>query len=347
MQARHGLLAAIGALVLIASLAWLLRGQGGTEGGQLLPEFGATRAGVTQLSLLGAGRTTLLTFEKTQGHWTLRERGGWHADEARVEQLLDELAQARIVEGKTRKPDRYPRIGVEDIAAVDATGVAWSWLAAGQRHELIVGDPGPGQQGRHVRLSSEAQALLVDRALATDRDPLAWLDHRLLDVPMPRIREASVQPRSGTAFRVLAGSDGFSVADVPLASSDSDVCADLAGFLDRLVFEDVASADHLPVASALAADIRVDFLSVNGMVVSVQAWRNEARYWIEMSVRLDEETARAWLATSAPGATEEAVTALRSEIDALQLRLKGRRFLLSIDKAAVLVKTRPQYVLAP
>ena len=91
-------------------------------------------------------------------------------------------------------------------------------------------------------------------------------------------------------------------------------------------------------------DMQVRFESVNGKTVVIRAWRDGARFWIEVVPQLDEQAARRWLELRAPGKTEEGLLALRDEVRTLDSRVHGFRFLPSIEKTAVLIKTRPQYL---
>lgn len=344
MVARRWLIAVVVAASLSCLVLLSYRTQVALAPALLLPEFAASRDQVTRLALIGAGRTALVTMERNKGQWQVAERGGWPADDSRVQQLLDELAGATIIERKTARADRYARIDVEDLSDPEAGGLGLVWKAGQETGELIIGAPGPAVlQGRHVRRPGQAQALLVDRSLFLDRAALAWLDHRIIDLPMPRIRAVQVRPRDGTAFDVVAVDDGFAVAGVSTTHSSREACSALAGFLDQLVFEDIATAASNANLEPLP-DMSSEFLAVDGQVISVRAWRRDARYWVALSLRLDEDMAQRWLAGSAGTNKAEDLRALRIKTRILHSRLQDYRFLLAIEKTAVLVKTRPQYL---
>jgi hypothetical protein len=192
-------------------------------------------------------------------------------------------------------------------------------------------------------------------------DALAWLDRRLLDLPSSRIREVRVRPRDGTAFVVRMDASGHALDGVPMAMSDVAACSALAGILERLEFEALESPGQASVAvgaetaivaaqdasPAAAADFSSEFLAVDGRRIVVEGWRREARYWVSLSVSLDRDEARDWLARGVAAEAGPALAGLERDVAALQARLEGRRFLLALDRTAILVRRRPQYILLP
>lgn len=336
---------------------------------RLLPGFRQSSDGLREISLTSGGGEKVLTLDRSrdrenhqQDQWTAREYQGWPVSQGQVQALLATLAQARIVERKTSRVDLHPRLGVEDVAHADAGGLKLAWRGGAGEGALILGKPGPAGRGQYVRLDGSVQALRVEPAILSGRNALAWLDRQLLDLPAARIREVRVQPRDGSAFAVRMDASGHVLAGVSPALSADDACTALAGALERLEFEDIESSGagvgaaaaegSLNAAASVqvageGADFSAEFLVVDGRRVVVTGWRRDARYWVTLSLSLDDTEARTWLAQGAGVEVERSLSSLRREVDGLQARLAGRRFLIGIERAAPLIRRRPQYLRLP
>src|SRR5919206_1534319 len=67
------------------------------------------------------GGTEKLTLRRAaDGKWQVEERGGYPADGKRVREVALGLANLRLVEAKTAKPDLLPRLDLADPAKPDA-----------------------------------------------------------------------------------------------------------------------------------------------------------------------------------------------------------------------------------
>ena len=116
------------ALTVVAILVVTFTGPGGTpvnstEQALLLPELSKQINGVDRVEIITAGNNVVATMVKPGNSWQLVQMDGYQADWQKLRTMLADLAQARVVENKTDKPEYYARLGVEDIDAADAGGV--------------------------------------------------------------------------------------------------------------------------------------------------------------------------------------------------------------------------------
>ena len=89
----------------------------------LLPGLAEQVNDVNRIEIVKAGSNTVATLRKGEQQWRVDQMGGYRADWSKIQALLAALAQARVIEAKTDKPEYYSRLGVEDISAEDAGGV--------------------------------------------------------------------------------------------------------------------------------------------------------------------------------------------------------------------------------
>jgi hypothetical protein len=200
---------------------------------------------------LSKGDGTRTTLKKGATDWLVGERE-YPADSGKVRKLLLDLAALNVVEEKTRTPENYPVLGVEDTTSPKATGTRVDAVTATKTYSLIVGKSSGAKSG-YVRVVNMPQSFLAAPLIAPDADPRRWLDHALIDIPQDRIKEFVVKPAQGagyTASRATKEQPDFAVAEVPKGRElSSPAAADpIAGSLAGVSLDDVQRAPTTPPA---------------------------------------------------------------------------------------------------
>ena len=362
MRARTLALLALGVLLASALAWWLVERQSpgnAVSEAVALPGFAARVDAIDRIQVLGAGAKPLVLIEKRDGRWVMPDRDGWPANQREVGSALFRLGQARRLEAKTADPKRHARLGIEDVTAADAKGT--QLVLAGGTEEpvrITVGSNHPALGGSYVRVGDEVQAWLLDEDIAPARSAPDWLDRRLLDVPMARIDAIRVTPASGRAFTLTRVDDRFSIDGLaPSAMANPDAGNSTGGFTDQLPLDDVASD------TGTAATQTAVFESLDGLGITVAAWRQDGGTWARLGVALDEARAREWFARPQAGAAqggegsdaadadtlasaspEQRLVELRSQVDTWNKAFAGRQFLLPPQKAQGLMRSRNDYL---
>src|SRR5690349_23162695 len=135
MTGRRVVQLLIAAVVVIGLAVWLSSKNSPSHSG----EVGQTVLSGLDKSALNAitevhlvkGDGTKTTLKKGSADWTVAERG-YPADSGRVRKLLLDLAALNVVEEKTRLPDNYPALGVEDTNSAKATGTRVELVTPGK-----------------------------------------------------------------------------------------------------------------------------------------------------------------------------------------------------------------------
>lgn len=346
MRARSlGVLAL--AVAAAAGLAWWLLAAQATVSpaisGKALPGFDAQVESVDRIDVLGAGAQTLVSIVKRDGQWQMPSRQDWPANQREVTQALFRLGQATRVEAKTANPALHARLGVEDVASAQAKGSQLRLSGGAVQVQITVGNNHPALGGSYVRIGDEPQVWLLDTDIAPARNPVDWLDRRLLDMPMARIQRIRIVPAAGRAFTLSRRDDRFSLDGLPpTAMATPNIGNATAGFTDQLSLDEVA-----PDAGATAQQTVV-FESVDGLDITVAAWTQGEGTWSRLSVELDPARAEAWLAqrqaASAEVTPEAGMAELRAQVAEWQARFQGHQFLLAAFKAEPLMRTRDDYL---
>ena len=186
--------------------------------GLLLPEISAQINDVDRVEIVTAGDVAVATLVKAEGGWQLEQMGGYRADWSKLQALLAALAQARVIEAKTDKPEYYDRLGVEDIAAEDADSVLVRVAIGDQSTGILIGHEAQGRQGQYVRLQDSAGSVLVDREFDVPATSLAWADSRIIDINSSEVAEVEVIHPTGErvlVMRISADQTDFDLAGLP------------------------------------------------------------------------------------------------------------------------------------
>jgi hypothetical protein len=215
-----GLVIATAAVVVVAIVLTVHGGSSARDpqsGVTVLPELTRRAKDVARLTLVhGESKTTL---QRKGDQWLVEEKSGYPADPTKVHQVLLGLAELRYVEAKTRKPDLYPRLEVEDAGKKDAksTLVTASTEKGDLVGEIIVGkhrvdELGGGVDGIYVRKPGDPQSWLARGTLDLPGDTLGWLDRKLLDLPGDKVKELVLTQADGSKLDLARDKPGDPLA---------------------------------------------------------------------------------------------------------------------------------------
>jgi hypothetical protein len=312
------ILTAVTVLVVVAAIVE----QSGTAsatrvaaGEKLFPDLGAELNSVARIEV--AEHDKAFTILRNNDQWTLRERAGYRVDPDVVKRVLSALVEMQTVEPKTDKPASYPRIQVEDVAAKDAKSlqVTLKSNAGKDLARLVVGKARESKTGAaadrlYVRRAGEAQSWLVKSTLSVDRDPVRWLDRKIVDVARDRIsRITTVQP-DGARLIVAKDKPGdagsFAIQGAVPAGMKPKSQGDLsapAGALAGLEFDDVKPVAEIDFGKKPVGE--ASFRTFDGLVLSIKMAEIDGNVWGLVSASVDESARPAQTEAAKPDAAKK------------------------------------------
>jgi hypothetical protein len=193
MRARSFVIFAAVTVLLLAAAIWSVVSQRGTSavatGGA--PVFPALVSDVNKAAEIDiAYFKGTITLKRTGESWALAEKQNYPVPRERPRDLLVALTTLKQLEAKTREPDRYARLAVEDIGPKESEAVsvtvkdeAGKTLAAGivgKRNEALYGKSGGGT---YVRRAGEAQAWLAEGVVRVGVTHKDWVDKIIVSLP--------------------------------------------------------------------------------------------------------------------------------------------------------------------
>ncbi|MDX1486948.1 MAG: DUF4340 domain-containing protein [Acidiferrobacterales bacterium] len=325
------------ATVLVALTAIVARQQTTsipTQDEKLFPEL------LTQLNetaeIIGTSNEGTFTLLANEGRWLIKERRGYPADANKVHQLLIGLSQLRRVEPKTRNPELYAKIGVEDVTVEGAKSLRITLKSTDGRvlADLLLGNRRLGKANLNlheyfVRLAGEPQSWLVEGKIPDEKSVLSWLDQRVLDLNADRVREVQVVHPDG--HKVVVRRKDPSVADYELvglpkgAEIESAYAVNSIGnTLTNLTLDDVKPAADVSFDGK--GPLTAELSTFDGLRVNMQAIkdgdRSLARFRATFDSSLIQETKTGTEEKADKTSPLKQAEAVKQEADELNKRWK-------------------------
>ncbi len=234
---------------------------------RLMPHMSAIRSLVSGVRIQTSGKSLLL--RRKDGRWQVlpaREA----ADDARVREWLDRLAEARILAPRTRRPAQYGLLGVANPGQPGA-GTSVELLGVTGLPRLLIGRYEPRLAGTFVRRRGSKQALLVEGDLTASPRAVDWMPHPLLSLPASAVLQVDLLGQGGQRFlvdRSLEGTPRVRVAPAHLHQPLA-VGVLLLGMFDGFDYTGVQ-----PYAGPPAHAIQLRALLSDGSLLTLMAWRD-------------------------------------------------------------------------
>ena len=281
------------------------------------PAFPALRANPDAVAkiVLTTPEGSFSLVRETGDRWSSAERFGYTVDSKRVRDLVVALADMRLIEAKTKMPDRYGRIQVEDVKAKDAKsrllrlesadGKVLAEALIGKEHHRLTGTE---PEGTYLRRPGEAQAWLASGGIRIEPKVVDWLDKQVVDLGADSVRRVEIRPDGSPAYVVTRPAEGGALAFEGLAQGEKpkkDANLDrLAGAFAGVTFDDVKPRTQLSWPSAHQTAIATTF---GGVELTVQLAKIDDQPWAIFDAR---EVAAATPANgAAPAAGDQAAAA--------------------------------------
>lgn len=292
------------------------------SGEPVLPALARQAGDITSIELRQAGQVLTLRRAAAGDGWGIAERDGFPVKAEKVRKLMLDLAEARLVEAKTRLPEKYALLELEDTAVKDAKSRSVRLATASTTlGEVVVGKTTPeafgvGKGGIYIRKPGDPQTWLADKApeiLLAVRD---WVDRSIVVVDATKQKAVTIPQPSGEPLRIAAKTkdgkpDGFEFAEpVPAGKKlkggeSADAIARTFGILD---LDDVRKA----AAPAAGETVRTASLeTTEGMTLAYEIVRDKDAAWLKVT------------ATGSADAVKEQVAAIAKRTSGWQFKIAG------------------------
>jgi hypothetical protein len=298
----------------------------GTAGGaKLLPSFQRDMPRIGTITLKQGAQS--ITLERKGETWSVKDRGGYPVQGERVRALLVKLADAQLVDRKTRNPERFGLLELEDIGAKDAKSrfLAVADDKARPLAEIIVGKKsaeqfGAGKGGTYIRRPSEKETWLVNTEIDVNPAVNQWVDTAIFEAEIAKVKRVELTIPGDTPTVVVdreagkpANKDAYTLAGMPAGKKlKSDyTLEDLVNAFARVELEDV----RRPVAPAADAAAPV-----------TATYETEAGTRITMRVRSEGDARWAIVEAAGEGDGKAAADKINGVAKGWEFRLPGWKY---------------------
>lgn len=215
-MSRSLLILVIAAILACGAGYWLLQegGPSQEESQFALPLLAEHATDVDRITLSNANGV-LLNAQRENDRWQTDVYtdsgelvGRFPVDHEKLASLLQALAQAELVEPKTRKDSNYHHLGLQDISANDSLATLVTLASKGQSWQVLLGNNSTIGNDRYLRVPSQAQAWLSDREINLPLTNSEWLQQPIL--PFDESDFSSITRVDGASWQIFRARAGES-----------------------------------------------------------------------------------------------------------------------------------------
>ena len=180
---------------------------GRAAGDKLFPALVSEASQVATIEVKQGDEVAVL--ERKGGSWSLKSRDGYPADPVKVRTLLVGLAEAELIESKTRRPDRYGVLELEDPAEKGAKSRLVRLLGAQGNviGEAVIGKKrveilGTGKGGTYVRKPGDPQTWLANAELDAPLAAKDWVKTSVLTLDASNFSRVTIEIPGEEALKI-------------------------------------------------------------------------------------------------------------------------------------------------
>ncbi|MEX0828733.1 MAG: DUF4340 domain-containing protein [Nitrospirales bacterium] len=266
------------------------------QSGQLLfPDFMNVVNDVKEVVIETKEQT--VTLVRGEYFWGVKEKASYRADVEKVKQAIVGMADLRIREPKTKNPELYERLGLQDSNQEGSLSktVTVKTVDNPEAVKLVVGNQKPAKGNPrmsdiYVRKPGDLQTWVVTGNLPLETVADEWLDKEVTALTTKRVRQVTVTHPSGDTlhlskekpedldFRMDSVPPGFKIA------SQFNV-NNVVGTLVQLSLEDVKSQAEIDFAVKQGVSATLD--TFDGLRLQVHTTKRNEQIWAKLSAEFD------------------------------------------------------------
>lgn len=303
---------------------------GTITGAKAVPELASKTGDVASLVISQGGKT--LTLDRKGDGWAIKERDGFPAKGDAARALIVRLSQAQLIEKKTRNPERYTLLQLEDPASKTAKSRQVRLLDSNGKSigDVIVGSKRAGAFGIHktgtyIRLPDSPQTWLTDAEIDLAGDVSDWIQRTVFTIDDKAIAKVALQAPGEPTLTIArkGGNEGdFTIADIPDGQ--------------KLKSDTAPGAVARALADVEIDDVRKQTSSPDGPKVSSVVLT--AKDGMVVTFRLRSDADAQWLSIEASGSGDA-----EAKAKAINTRVEGWEFKLPSWRAKTIFKAPSEF----
>ena len=263
----------------------------------VFPELKAVINDVTELSM--ATQSGAITLHRQEDTWRVKEKHDYPADLGTVRETLIGLAELTTLEPKTRKPELYEKLGLQDVEAEGSlsTGITLKDATGNTVVAAIIGNDRPAQRkGGYkelfIRKAGDPQTWLAEGRLMVEKNPGKWLDKELVQIETKRVRRLTVTHPDRTRLVVEKARPAdlnYQMADLPegLEIESQFTVNNIVSTVTSLSLDDVKPRSEVPFDGQPV--VTAVFETFDGLQGTVQLLSKDEKNYVTISATFNPD----------------------------------------------------------
>lgn len=294
-------LAVLAAILIIVTVFVAQQQSGAPPMGQpVFPELKAAINDVTELSV--ATQSSTITLHREEDTWRVKEKYDYPADLGTVRETLIGLAELKTLEPKTRKPELYEKLGLQDVETKGSlsTGITLKDATGHTLAAAIIGNdrPAKGKSGYKeifIRKAGDPQTWLVEGRLTVEKNPGEWLNKELVQIETKRVGRLTVTHPDETRLVVEKAKPAdldYQVVDLPegLEIQSQFTVNNIVSTVTSLSLDDVKPRSEVPFDGQPV--VTAVFETFDGLQGTVQLLPKDEKNYVTISAAFNADLIR-------------------------------------------------------
>ncbi len=264
------------------------------------PVFPGLMSKINEVSeLVVNAQSKTMTIVRDGESWSVKEKHHYPANMGKIREALIGLGELNFLEAKTKNPELYEKLGLEDVDAEgsismrvtlkDSAGTTLAEVIVGKQHPS---KGNPSQDEVYVRKPGNPQTWLTIGKLSIEKIPSEWLDKDFLEVEPKRVRRVHITHSDNTIL-VLEKENpddlDFKVTNLPEGEEIQSQFAvnNIVSTVTSLSLDDVQPSSEISFEDAPV--VTATFETFDGLEGTVKLFRKDEKDYVKVSAAFNAD----------------------------------------------------------
>lgn len=327
--------------ILAILIAWLIvyldKSSTSSKDKLLYPKLSDDVNNLTKMSISTNGEN--VTLKKQDNDWIIEEKFNFLADKNKIRQLVTNLSSSILKERKTKNPDNYSKLGLDDN---QSTKVSIYKNSDKPLIDLRIGDIMHQLEGSYVKKESEKQSWLISNKIEVEADPKNWLKSNLFSIKNDRIKNVSIthskNKKSQDNVKISKNDEGkFDLIGISKKkTSDEYSINNIIAKLSNFEIEDIEDAKNVKFRKSKI--ITTSFQTNDGLEGVICLTKTKDKNYAKIEFIFDEKL----IEKENDNMSSAFEVETKNEVDDLNKKLSGYVFEISDYNYKILIKKRSE-----
>lgn len=327
--------------ILAILVAWLIahldKSSTSSKDKLLYPKLSDDINNLTKISI--SANDENVTLKKLENDWIIEEKFNFSADKNKIRQLVTNLSSSMLRERKTKNPDNYSKLGLDDN---QSTKVSLYKNSDKPLIDLRIGDIMHQLEGSYVKKESEKQSWLISNKIEVETDPKNWLKSNLFSIKKDRIKNISIthskNKKSQDNVIISKNDEGkFDLIGISKKkTSDEYSINNIIAKLSNFEIEDIESAKNIKFRKSKI--ITTSFQTNDGLEGIIYLTKTKDKNYAKIEFVFDKKL----IEKENDNMSSAFEVETKNEVDDLNKKLSGYAFEISDYNYKILIKKRSE-----